>query len=171
VKHAEIDLATTLLGHTISMPVIAAPVGSLRTLWPRGEAVAARAVGDAGTISCLSTLTGTALEEVRAASSGPCWFQLYLVGGRDVAERAIARAKAAGYDALVLTIDTPVAGMRLRDLRNGSSQLISGSVWQKVPVCADDAAPSVMADELLRGWRVDAIPQHRAPGWSADALR
>jgi L-lactate dehydrogenase (cytochrome) len=131
VKHAEIDLATTVLGHTISMPVVAAPVGSLRTLWPRGEAVAARAVGDAGTIYCLSTLTGTALEEVRAASSGPCWFQLYLVGGRAVAERAIARAKAAGYDALVLTIDTPVAGMRLRDQRNGSSQLISGSVWQK----------------------------------------
>jgi L-lactate dehydrogenase (cytochrome) len=93
--------------------------------------VAARAVGDAGTICCLSTLTGTALEEVRAASAGPCWFQLYLVGGREVAERAIARAKAAGYDALVLTIDTPVAGMRLRDQRNGSSQLISGSVWQK----------------------------------------
>jgi L-lactate dehydrogenase (cytochrome) len=131
VKHAEIDLTTTLLGHTISMPIIAAPVGSLRTLWPRGEAVAARAIGDAGTICCLSTLTGTALEEVRAASSGPCWFQLYLVGGRDVAERAIARAKAAGYDALVLTIDTPVAGVRLRDQRNGSSQLISGSVWQK----------------------------------------
>jgi L-lactate dehydrogenase (cytochrome) len=53
------------------------------------------------------------------------------VGGREVAERAIARAKAAGYDALVLTIDTPVAGTRLRDQRNGSSQLISGSMWQK----------------------------------------
>jgi L-lactate dehydrogenase (cytochrome) len=62
---------------------------------------------------------------VRAASSGPCWYQVYLVGGRDVALGAIARAKAAGFSALVVTIDTPVAGLRERDVRNGSKELIS----------------------------------------------
>ena len=79
-------------------------------IWPRGEAVAARAVGEAGTVCILSTLTGTDLEEVRAASKGPCWFQLYLVGGQEVAARGIERAKNAGYSALILTIDTAVPG-------------------------------------------------------------
>ena len=127
-----IDLTTTVVGTDISMPVIAGPVGSLRTLWPKGEAVAAKAAGDAGTICTLSTLTGTRLEEVRAASSHDCWFQLYLVGGRDVAIKGIERAKKAGYSALVLTIDTPVAGLRYRDKRNGSVEAISGGLLQKM---------------------------------------
>ncbi len=127
VRCPTIDLATDVLGHRIALPVIAAPVGSLRTLWPRGEAAAAAAIGRAGTICSLSTLTGTRLEEVRGATGGPCWFQLYLVGGERVARRVIARAKACGYSALVLTIDTPVAGYRFRDQRNGSKALISGS--------------------------------------------
>jgi isopentenyl diphosphate isomerase/L-lactate dehydrogenase-like FMN-dependent dehydrogenase len=65
------------------------------------------------------------MERVKEVATGPCWFQLYLVGGREVAERGIARAKAAGYEALVLTIDTAVAGNRLGDKRNRSTQLIS----------------------------------------------
>ncbi len=93
--------------------------------WPRGEAVASRCAGEAGTAYILSTLSGTRLEDVRAASPGPCWYQLYLVGGREVALAAIARAKVAGYTALVVTIDTPVAGLRERDLRNRSKELIS----------------------------------------------
>jgi L-lactate dehydrogenase (cytochrome) len=64
------------------------------------------------------------MERVKEVATGPCWFQLYLVGGREVAERGIARAKAAGYEALILTIDTAVAGNRLGDKRNRSSQLI-----------------------------------------------
>jgi L-lactate dehydrogenase (cytochrome) len=133
MKFDEVDMKVTVLGEEISMPVIAAPVGSLRNLWPRGEAVAAAAVCKAGTICTLSTLTGTRLEEVKEAANGPCWFQLYLVGGKDVALKSIARAKASGYSALVLTIDTPVAGLRLRDKRNGSETLIGGSWMQKIP--------------------------------------
>jgi isopentenyl diphosphate isomerase/L-lactate dehydrogenase-like FMN-dependent dehydrogenase len=132
VKLGEVDMSTTVLGHKISMPVIAAPVGSLRTLWPRGEAVAAAAAGKAGTICTLSTLTGTSLEEVKAATTEPCWFQLYLVGGKEVAIKAIRRVQEAGYSALVLTIDTPVAGLRMRDLRNGSKDLIGGTLAGKL---------------------------------------
>src|SRR3990172_1116939 len=110
------NLRTTVLGTDVAFPVLLAPVGSCRMFWPRGEAAASRAAGDAGTLYILSTLSGTRLAEVEAASKGPCWYQLYLCGGRDVALNGIARAKAAGFSALVVTIDTPVAGLREKDL-------------------------------------------------------
>lgn len=119
------DLKTTVLGTTIDVPFILAPVGSSRMFYPRGEEAAASAAGDAGTIYTLSTLSGCRMEDVKAATSGTAWYQLYLVGGRDVALGAIARAKAAGFKALVVTIDTPVAGMRERDSRNGVKQLLA----------------------------------------------
>lgn len=118
------DLATTVLGTKLDLPFILAPVGSSRMFYPRGEEVAARAAGKAGTLYTLSTLSGCRLEDVKAATSGPAWYQLYLVGGPDVARAGIARAKAAGYTALVVTIDTPVAGMRERDPRNGTKELL-----------------------------------------------
>jgi len=90
------DLTTTVLGETISLPVILGPVGSCRLFCPRGEEAAARAAGDAGTIYALSTLSGTVVGEVKAATRGPLWHQLYLIGGRDVALAAIERAKHCG---------------------------------------------------------------------------
>jgi isopentenyl diphosphate isomerase/L-lactate dehydrogenase-like FMN-dependent dehydrogenase len=119
------DLRATVLGTTIDVPFILAPVGSSRMFYPRGEEVAAAGAGDAGTIYTLSTLSGCRMEDVKAATSGTAWYQLYLVGGREVALGAIARAKAAGFKALVVTIDTPVAGMRERDSRNGVKQLLA----------------------------------------------
>ena len=119
------DLSTSVLGQRIAMPVICAPVGSCRLFWPRGEEQAARAAGLAGTIYTLSTLSGCRLEDVKAATSGPAWYQLYLLGGRDAALSAIARARAAGYAALVVTIDTPVSGLRERDWRNGTKELLA----------------------------------------------
>ena len=101
--------------------------------YPRGEEVAARAAGKAGALYTLSTLSGCRLEDVKAATSGPAWYQLYLVGGRDVALAGIARAKAAGYTALVVTIDTAVAGMRERDPRNGTKELLSGNPFSMLP--------------------------------------
>lgn len=118
------DLSTTILGTKIDLPFILAPVGSSRMFYPRGEEVAARAAGKAGTLYTLSTLSGCRLEDVKAATSGPAWYQLYLVGGHEVARAAIARAKTAGYKALVVTIDTPVAGQRERDPRNGTKELL-----------------------------------------------
>ncbi len=132
ISHDTIDMSVSIAGTDISMPIIAGPVGSLRTLWPKGEAVAAKATGDVGTICTLSTLTGTRLEEVEQSSAHDCWFQLYLVGGKDVAMKGIERAKNAGYSALVLTIDTPVAGLRYRDKRNGSVEAITGGIFQKL---------------------------------------
>ena len=132
VRLPSVELRTEMLGHEIDLPVIAGPIGSPRMIWPRGEAVAARAVGDAGTICTLSTLTGTDLEEVRAASKGPCWFQLYLIGGEEVAARGIERAKAAGYSALVLTIDTAVPGNRAHHEWMGASRAINGTPMQKL---------------------------------------
>ena len=130
------DLGTTVLGQPFALPILLAPVGSCRLFYPKGEAAAARAAGSAGTGYVLSTLSGTRLEDVKAATSGPCWYQVYLCGGRDVALSAIARAKAAGFSALVVTVDTPIAGMREKDLRNGVKELLSGPlqalpfVWQ-----------------------------------------
>jgi L-lactate dehydrogenase (cytochrome) len=73
------------------------------------------------------------MEDVKAASNGPVWYQLYLMGGRGAAQGAIARARNAGFSALVVTIDTPVAGMRERDSRNGMKELMSGGPLSKIP--------------------------------------
>jgi isopentenyl diphosphate isomerase/L-lactate dehydrogenase-like FMN-dependent dehydrogenase len=127
------DLSTTVLGTRLALPFLLAPVGSSRMFYPRGEAVAAREADAAGTAYILSTLSGCRLEEVKAASKGPCWYQLYLAGGRDVALAAIARARAAGFTALVVTIDTPVAGLRERDVRNGTKELLTRNPWTMLP--------------------------------------
>jgi L-lactate dehydrogenase (cytochrome) len=128
-----VDLSTTVLGQRIAVPWILAPIGSSRMFWPLAEARAAAAAGAAETIYTLSTLSGTRLEEVKAATTGPCWYQLYLCGGRDVARAGIDRAAVAGYSALVVTIDTPVAGNRERDPRNGTKELISGNPLKMLP--------------------------------------
>src|SRR5437867_10514964 len=127
------NLRTTVLGISLSMPLILAPVGSCRLMYPRGEEAAARAAGKAGIIYTLSTLSGCRLEDVAAASEAPVWYQLYLVGGRDCAIAAIERARQAGFSALVVTIDTPVAGFRERDLRNGAKELLSGKLPAMLP--------------------------------------
>ena len=133
VATAECDLRTTVLGQTISLPVMLSPVGSARLFWPRGEEAAARAAGEAGTIYTLSTLSGSAVRDVKAATRGPIWYQLYLVGGRDVALASMERAQQCGSAALVVTIDTPVAGQRERDLRNGTKELLSGTPFTALP--------------------------------------
>ena len=127
------DLRTTVLGVPLDLPILLAPIGSSRVLYPRGEILAAHAAGLAGTTYILSTLSGCRLEEVRAASSGPVWYQLYLVGGHEVAKAAMTRARGAGFSALVVTIDTPVAGFRMRDVRNGIRELASRRPWPMLP--------------------------------------
>src|SRR5438552_2987401 len=96
------DLRTRVLGTEVTMPLILAPVGSCRLMYPRGEEAAARAAGQAGIICALSTLSGCRLEEVATASGGPVWYQLYLVGGRDCALAGIERAQKARFSALIV---------------------------------------------------------------------
>jgi isopentenyl diphosphate isomerase/L-lactate dehydrogenase-like FMN-dependent dehydrogenase len=127
------DLHVSVLGRRLELPFLLAPVGSSRMFYPRGEEAAGRAAGAAGTAYVLSTLSGCKLEDVKAASSGPVWYQLYLVGGRDVASGAIARARAAGYSALAVTIDTAVSGLRERDVRNGTKELLGSRITPKLP--------------------------------------
>src|SRR5688500_15522969 len=127
------ELETSVLGIPISMPLMLGPVGSCRMFYPRGEEAASRAAGDAGTIYTLSTLSGCRLEDVKNASSGPVWYQLYLCGGRDVATLSIERARKAGMSALVLTIDTPVAGLRERDVRNGAKEMLTRRLGPMFP--------------------------------------
>jgi isopentenyl diphosphate isomerase/L-lactate dehydrogenase-like FMN-dependent dehydrogenase len=129
----ECDLRTTVLGTTYALPFLLAPVGFSRMFYPRGEAVAARAASAAGTAFILSTFSGTRLEEIREQASGPLWYQLYVPGGRAVAEASIARARAAGYSVLVVTIDTPVSGMRERDYRNGVGPLLAADWRRSLP--------------------------------------
>lgn len=133
VSIPKVDLRTKVLGQELVFPAILAPVGYSRLMHPSGEVAAATEAGSAGTIYTLSTISAYKLEEVKAATKGPVWFQLYLVGGREVAEGAIERARVAGYSALVVTIDTAVAGMRERDPRNGMKQLVGGSIFAKIP--------------------------------------
>ena len=133
VAIAHCDLRTTVLGATLDLPLLLAPVGSSRLFYPRGEEVAARAAGAAGTTYILSTLSGCRLEDVRAATTGPAWYQLYLAGGQSVAMSGIERARSAGFNALVVTIDTPVAGNRERDGYNGTRELTSRRVMAAIP--------------------------------------
>src|SRR5260370_40120256 len=131
VANSPTDLRAKVLGADLALPFLLAPVGSSRMFYPRGEVVAARAAAAAGTAYIQSTLSGCRLEDVKAASNGPVWYQLYLVGGREVATAALERGRTAGFSALVVTIDTAVAGMRERDLRNWTQEILSGKFWSK----------------------------------------
>ena len=152
VSFPEYDIRTTVLGAEISFPAMLAPVGYSRLMSPGGEVAAAAAAGAAGTGYTLSTISGHKLENVRAATKGPAWYQVYLVGGREVAEGAIERAKNAGFNALVLTIDTAVSGMRERDPRNGMKELLGDSLLAKLPYLPNLLAhPSWLISFLLDG--------------------
>ena len=133
VSTPECDLTTSAAGIRMPMPLMLAPIGSTRMIYPRGEEVAAAAAGAAGIPYILSTFSGCRLEEVKAATSGPALLQLYLVANRDVSLSMLHRARTAGYEALVVTIDTAVAGMRERDLRNGAPELIARRLGPMLP--------------------------------------
>ncbi|HEX6503303.1 MAG TPA: alpha-hydroxy acid oxidase [Terriglobales bacterium] len=146
------DLRTKVLGTELALPFMLAPVGYSRLMHPEGECAAARAAGEAGTGYILSTISGHKMEDVKASSSGPVWYQLYLMGGRECAEAAVTRARAAGFSALVLTIDTAVAGIRERDIRNGVNELLSGNPFSMIPYLAQVfSRPGWLASFLIDG--------------------
>ena len=114
-----LDLSTTVLGTPVQMPVLVAPTAYQCLAHSEGECASARAAGEAGTVFVASTMATRSIEEIAREASGPLWFQLYVYKERDISARLIRRAEAAGYRALVVTVDAPRIGNREQDRRNG----------------------------------------------------
>ncbi len=122
VRNPEPNLATTVLGTPISMPVMTAPCGGMRLVHPDGDIGIANAAAKAGTIAVVSSASCFTLEEIATTSAaGPKWFQLYRFFNGDLMESLVHRAQAAGYEAMVVTVDTQVVGNREKDFKNGFS--------------------------------------------------
>jgi L-lactate dehydrogenase (cytochrome) len=116
-----VDPATSVLGQPLPFPLVLSPTGFSRIADPQGELAVARAAERAGVPYTLSTLATRSIEEVRAVSSGRLWFQVYVWRDRGLVKEMVARAEAARYEALMLTVDTAVLGRRERDVRRGFS--------------------------------------------------
>jgi isopentenyl diphosphate isomerase/L-lactate dehydrogenase-like FMN-dependent dehydrogenase len=114
-----VDTSTSVLGQRVSIPLILAPTGSTYMCDPAAEFAVVRATGRAGTIFALSSVASSGFEEVAAAASGGLWYQLYPPRDRSAAGEALSRLKTTGYSVLCVTIDTPFAPRRDRDVRNG----------------------------------------------------
>jgi L-lactate dehydrogenase (cytochrome) len=132
-----VDTTTTILGGPSALPFGIAPTGFTRLMQTEGEVAGASAAAAAGIPFTLSTLGTTSIEDVKAANPhGRNWFQLYVMRDREVSYALARRAAAAGFDTLMFTVDTPVAGARLRDKRNGFSippQLTVGTILNAIP--------------------------------------
>ncbi len=115
----EVDLSTVLLGRELPLPFVLGATGFTRIVNPAGELDVARAAARAGLPYTLSTLGTRSIEEVAAASDGPKWFQVYVWKDKGLVKEMLARAAAAGYEAIVITVDTAVLGKRDRDVRRG----------------------------------------------------
>ena len=134
---AERDLAVTLLGQHVSMPVVIAPTAFHRLAHADGECATARAAHAAGTIMIVSMASTVAIERVAQVSSGNLWFQIYIQPDLAFTESVVRRAEAAGCKALVVTVDSPVFGRRERDLRNGFADLPPGMHCENLREPAD----------------------------------
>ena len=132
-----VDTSATILGGPSALPFAIAPTGFTRLMQTQGELAGASAAGAAGIPFTLSTLGTTSIENVKAANPhGRNWFQLYVMRDRDISYGLVERAAAAGFDTLQFTVDTPVAGARLRDKRNGFSippALTMGTIINAIP--------------------------------------
>ena len=132
-----VDTSCQILGGTSAMPFGIAPTGFTRLMQTEGEVAGAGAAGAAGIPFTLSTLGTASIEEVKAANPyGRNWFQLYVMRKREISYGLVKRAAQAGFDTLMFTVDTPVAGARLRDRRNGFSippQITVGTVLNAIP--------------------------------------
>lgn len=133
----DVDLSVQMLGKKMSMPLGIAPTGFTRMMQTEGEYAGACAAADAGIPFTLSTMGTRSIEDVaKAAPTGRNWFQLYMWKDRDRSMALVDRAKASGFDTLVLTVDVPVAGARLRDVRNGMTippSLTSKTILNAIP--------------------------------------
>jgi L-lactate dehydrogenase (cytochrome) len=118
---SEIDMSTTVMGQRIALPLILSPTGLTRVFHHDGEVAVASAAERAGTIYTLSSVSSVSMEDIGALGDGPKWFQIYVWRDRALVKDFIARARAAGFQALCLTVDVQVSGRRERDMHNGLS--------------------------------------------------
>ncbi len=118
VSAGALNTRTTVLGTPVSMPILVAPTALHSMAHPEGECATAQGAGTANTLMIASTTATRSIEEIAQAASGPLWFQLYVYPSFQVAEKLVRRAEAAGYRAIVLTVDLPYLGNREKDRRN-----------------------------------------------------
>ena len=156
VDVAQRDLATTVLGQRIAMPIAIAPTAFHKLAHKDGELASVRAAGEAGTLFVLSTLSNTAVEQVTAAATGPVWFQLYIYRDRSATEALVRRVEAAGCRALVLTVDAPLLGRRERDVRNRFAlpaglaiENMHAAGYARLPAASGDSGLAAYFAELL----------------------
>jgi isopentenyl diphosphate isomerase/L-lactate dehydrogenase-like FMN-dependent dehydrogenase len=160
VSHSSRDQRTTVLGHQLSMPVIASSVGMLGLGHSDGEVGVARAAGAAGTIMFVSGATTTPIEEIMAAATGPIFYQLYYVGGRDASAAIIERVKRAGCHGLVITVDA-AAPLKAQDRPyRDRAVLPAGPDVRSTARFAPQvlARPAWLLDFLRRGRRHLSLP-------------
>ncbi|MEU1022104.1 alpha-hydroxy acid oxidase [Streptomyces sp. NPDC005904] len=159
---AGVDTRRTLYGTELPAPVLLAPTASHGLFHPDAEAATVRGAAATGTLTTVSTFSTLTLEEIGAAATGPWWFQLYVQRDRALTEDLVLRARAAGATACVVTVDTPVTGLRERDLRNGFA-LPSHGMPANLAGRAAELGPNA-ADSAHRGIHDPRIDP--AVGWS-----
>ena len=143
---AKIETGTTLLGRPVALPLVLAPTGFTRIADPQGELAVSRAAARAGIPYSLSTMGTRSIEEVAEVCAGPKWFQVYTWRDRALVRSLLERAASTGYEAILLTVDTPVLGRRERDVRRGYT-------------LPPKIGPGTIVDGMLH------------PGWTLDFLR
>jgi isopentenyl diphosphate isomerase/L-lactate dehydrogenase-like FMN-dependent dehydrogenase len=163
VEVTNLDLSVTVMGQKLAWPALAAPIGYSALMHKDGERGTARAAHRAGIGGVLSTISGTRMEDV-AATGVKLFMQIYLLAGREAGEATLARAEAAGVKGLFLTIDTPVAGLRERDFRNGMNQLLGRSLGAKLRYVPDVLAHPGWVAAYLMGARMPSLPNVVVPG-------
>jgi isopentenyl diphosphate isomerase/L-lactate dehydrogenase-like FMN-dependent dehydrogenase len=159
----------SLLGSELATPVGVAPTSLQRLAHPDGEVASARAAAEVGALFCLSTFASRSLEDVAAASSGPRWYQLYLLRDRGLTRSLVARAVAAGYRAILVTCDQPVSARRRRDVRNGFDRFRAGQPNLALELAASWRAANGGTEEeaLRRGLeRIDGLFPNPASSWA-----
>jgi L-lactate dehydrogenase (cytochrome) len=162
-KIPALDLSVTVMGQKLAWPAMVAPIGYSGLMHRDGEQGVGRAAARAGIASVLSTISGAPLEDV-AATGVPLFLQIYLVGGRAAGEATIARAQGAGVKGLFLTIDTPVGGLRERDVRNGLAQLLGRNLFAKARYLPDILAHPGWLVDYWMGARMAHLPNVIIPG-------
>jgi L-lactate dehydrogenase (cytochrome) len=164
------SLATTMLGEKVAMPVAIAPTGLTGLLRGNGEMLAAQAAEKAGIRFTLSTMSICSIEDVRGATKGPFWFQLYVFRDRGFSEQVIERAKAAGCTALFVTADLPLRGQRHADIKNGLEVPPRLTLRNAIDIVSKPAwALSVLMGKRKSFGNIDAYIKKKGGVWAAGA--